>query len=1148
MEASACSLKPGGRFPAWGRSLEELKSWARSIHGPSVAVAASEIASSALKNFNGLTFADLFQPFSGNTLKARFELLREIAGVDPSSPFYKTFQTERDNHLENLKLGNNSHFNSFGTSRDLPFEIDDFFNLEEANKILLESVSGNLPFKFSQPVSKDKLKDEIQNQKPPKISVTFRNINLFESDKAADNSESVDEPTSEMFFNDPTNVSALLEIIEQYKPRAYPNYKVSISNIKDILKDASSQFIPSNVLEFHETTNLALPRNEHQFEETKKITISPPMSSGWQPVLVWEQHVASLIELLSFLLPLHPAAVPLSLILVVSPNEQNGTKEAFKVLLAKAMKHSSIRQFTELCPLFQIPVIYLIYDDPLASKNSKFSINNFKDNFPIENPSPENGCYVLHMKNSYVANNSRVANPILQTLFQRNLQSNIWSLVYQQDLPNASAGKSTTSPLPLKKDDLSTISIFHTSCDVPKNLAKSLTWTEVSSVYYFIKNCFCPFVSNSVSEAIIQAESSSLIMKKSFRSAVKYFFGVGKSKSSPGIKNENSSVGASGTDSSPGSASINRALSQRPDLIYLKRIAELQFFVGNFSSAAQVYKSLLGEIKAVKANPAIIAMCQENHGLSSFLSGSNKKECESIFDSAYQIQEKYGLCWTMYLNKIMIARILETTDPKEHSGKSGRTQKQIQIYSTVLSDILGKITRMTSTNENETKIPSAELLNRYLALLRAMHLEQIALSYSRNNNRKASFYDVLASVSFNKNKLRSTSYASNFNTVCFFTHMSGCRHPLSWEMTSVAPSSAISCTYWIHVLEHLHFTAARQAFACNLLFDSLTQFVLLFNSIAHAKEYNLPGNRTRVTDQLLARESTYMKELLHVWQRWRQERDISKDVTKNAINESKIEHISLRLPVVVHFGEKNSYCVVDRFFGRRMIFEGQGSEVSNPIIPSFGRKRAYLDLARELFFVTKKTMALPLGSLDENEIMHLEFASYSQAYYKSTKSQTIKPQHRQLVLDWKMNEIPCDLFSYKYKKRFVQIGSKIKFQFLFSNPLVLDLDCFDVKPEVICTSVDPSATGQNISRHDGPIDVSPLEVRLKANETKLISLSFIPRTTGILEVCALVWKLFGLVDCVCPIKFFGLTYRKTYYIKCFSLTSFVFYYQLTNLD
>jgi len=119
----------------------------------------------------------------------------------------------------------------------------------------------------------------------------------------------------------------------------------------------------------------------------------------------------------------------------------------------------------------------------------------------------------------------------------------------------------------------------------------------------------------------------------------------------------------------------------------------------------------------------------------------------------------------------------------------------------------------------------------------ALILEQAANLYGQSGSiRKSAFHMVLAGHTFNKLQFKKLALHC-YSTVVF----------LYKEKR------------WYHIIDHFHFTMARQAFGLGFLPESMANFISLLNSFA------IVDKRTSIQAE---RETTYLKEFLFVVRNW----------------------------------------------------------------------------------------------------------------------------------------------------------------------------------------------------------------------------------------------------------------------------------------
>jgi len=229
----------------------------------------------------------------------------------------------------------------------------------------------------------------------------------------------------------------------------------------------------------------------------------------------------------------------------------------------------------------------------------------------------------------------------------------------------------------------------------------------------------------------------------------------------------------------------------------MRLAGDLSFHLKDYETALSYYRSVLGDFKQDKSYKHMAGAC-EMAGVCAYILGQGPGEFDKLMENAYEYYSK--------------------------AGATRHAMRAVCLHRAMVTDYKEAVTRLMKVSGD---------LSGESGLRNAMILEQAAHLYGLSGwKRKAAFHMVLAGHNFSKLGLKKLALRS-YHFVC----------------TNYVQKR------WMHIIDHVHFTMARQAFGLGLLPDSLAHFVALVNS------FNQNHKRKLIQAD---REATYLKEFLFV--------------------------------------------------------------------------------------------------------------------------------------------------------------------------------------------------------------------------------------------------------------------------------------------
>lgn len=235
----------------------------------------------------------------------------------------------------------------------------------------------------------------------------------------------------------------------------------------------------------------------------------------------------------------------------------------------------------------------------------------------------------------------------------------------------------------------------------------------------------------------------------------------------------------------------------------MRLAGDLAFHLRDYETALGFYRHVVSDFKQDKSWKHA-AGAAEMIGICGYLARLPQNDWERPMEHAYEYYTK--------------------ADAGRHAMRT------VALHLAMVSDEKEAVGRLMKVNAN---------LSDTGGLRSAMILEQAAQLYRKaGQHRKAAFYMVLSGHNYNKIGIKRLAL------YCYSTVMS-----------THAPKQ------WFHIVDHIHFTMARQAFGLGHLSNSLSHFVELLNSFV-AKHRSIQADR----------ENTYLKEFQFVVKTWLEKR------------------------------------------------------------------------------------------------------------------------------------------------------------------------------------------------------------------------------------------------------------------------------------
>lgn len=241
----------------------------------------------------------------------------------------------------------------------------------------------------------------------------------------------------------------------------------------------------------------------------------------------------------------------------------------------------------------------------------------------------------------------------------------------------------------------------------------------------------------------------------------------------------------------------------------MRLAGDLAFMLRDYEAALGYYRSVVSDYKQDKSWKHA-AGAYEMWGLCGYITNSSRTEAERCMENAYE----------HYLK----------------AGAGRHAMRAVSLHLAMVCENKEAAARLMKVNGDMSDT----------GLRSALILEQAANLYAQAGSiRKSAFHMVLAGHTFNKLQFKKLALHCYSSVVSMYKEKR-----------------------WYHIIDHFHFTMARQAFGLGFLAESMANFISLLNSFA------IVDKRTSIQAE---RETTYLKEFLFVVRNWIEKCNPSED-------------------------------------------------------------------------------------------------------------------------------------------------------------------------------------------------------------------------------------------------------------------------------